>query len=170
MTYLERLKALDSENVANIDTALTAKSLVKAPYDSFGSNDTGQFLEISPDFTSVNQRDPLDDRRYCRECFNLTSKGRCLAAWRGEIMAGSHYHPIDDIPRRCEGFTTNYPLAVTGKLDRLSLKRRFCSFINQRSTSAITRHSTVLGSGGSNLKSSRLARPSAVRAFGASAE
>lgn len=104
MSYLQRLKALDSEKVATVGTALTAKSLIDDSFDSFDSNHTGHFSEISPDSTIINQRDPFDDRRYCHECSNLTSKGRCLAAWRGEILAGSHYHPVDDISRRCEGF------------------------------------------------------------------
>lgn len=96
MSYLHRLKALDSEKTASVATALTAKSPVEIPFDSFGSTNSGHFSENPPD--------SFDDRRYCHECSNLTSKGRCLAAWRGEILAGSHYHPIDDIPRRCEGF------------------------------------------------------------------
>ncbi|WP_367154243.1 hypothetical protein [Methylomonas sp. HYX-M1] len=104
MNYLQRLKALDSTKVAPVATALTAKSPVDEPFDSFGTSDTGQFSEISPDSTLTKQRDALDDRGYCRECSNQTSKGRCLAAWRGEILAESHYHPVDDIPRRCEGF------------------------------------------------------------------
>lgn len=104
MSYLQRLKALDSAKSAPVTTALTAKSPIDEPFDSFGSTDTEQFPEISPDSTIVNQRDSFDDRRYCHECSNLTGKGRCLAAWRGDILAGSHYHPIDDIPRRCEGF------------------------------------------------------------------
>jgi hypothetical protein len=45
----------------------------------------------------------MDDRRHCSECSNL-SAGRCLAAWRGEIVAGRQYRPIDDLPRRCEGY------------------------------------------------------------------
>ena len=44
-----------------------------------------------------------DDRRHCAECRNL-SAGRCLAAWRGEIVAARRYRPIDDLPRRCEGY------------------------------------------------------------------
>jgi hypothetical protein len=104
MSYLQRLKALDSEKGVTVVTALTAKSPIHYPFDSFGSTDTVQFSEISPDSTIAKQRDPFDDRRYCHECSNLTNKGRCLAAWRGEILAGSHYHPIDEIPRRCEGF------------------------------------------------------------------
>ncbi|MGZ8151946.1 MAG: hypothetical protein ACXWT2_02380 [Methylovulum sp.] len=44
-----------------------------------------------------------DDRRHCSTCGNL-SAGRCLAAWRGEIVAAKQYRPIDDLPRRCEGY------------------------------------------------------------------
>ena len=46
-----------------------------------------------------------DDRRHCAECSNL-SGGRCLAAWRGEIVASRHWRPIDDIPRRCAGYSS----------------------------------------------------------------
>jgi hypothetical protein len=46
-----------------------------------------------------------DDRRYCRECQNLAPGGRCQAAGRGEIQANRDYHPVDDTPRRCEGFS-----------------------------------------------------------------
>jgi len=47
---------------------------------------------------------PLDDdRRTCNQCANLAGR-RCLAAWRGEIVANRDYAPIRDIPRRCEGY------------------------------------------------------------------
>jgi hypothetical protein len=104
MSYLQRLKALDSEKVIGIDTALTAKSPIDNPFDSFDSTQSGHFPEINPDSINISQRDSFDDRSYCHECSNLTGKGRCLAAWRGEILASSHYHPVDNIPRRCEGF------------------------------------------------------------------
>ncbi|MEE7627052.1 hypothetical protein V3O24_12835 [Methylobacter sp. Wu8] len=57
-----------------------------------------------------------DDRRHCAECCNL-SGGRCLAAWRGEIVASRQYRPIDDLPRRCEGYApkSNDPDQRTGK-------------------------------------------------------
>jgi hypothetical protein len=46
-----------------------------------------------------------DDRRHCTECANLTARGLCLAARRGEVMASRRtYHPVDHIPRRCEGY------------------------------------------------------------------
>lgn len=44
-----------------------------------------------------------DDRRTCRQCANLAGR-RCLAAWRGEIVASRDYEPVRDIPRRCEGY------------------------------------------------------------------
>lgn len=45
-----------------------------------------------------------DDRRHCAQCANLAPSGLCLAALRGEIVASRTYHPVDDIPRRCEGY------------------------------------------------------------------
>lgn len=44
-----------------------------------------------------------DDRRTCEQCANLSGR-RCLAAWRGEIVANRDYEPVRDIPRRCEGY------------------------------------------------------------------
>ncbi len=44
-----------------------------------------------------------DDRRTCDQCTNLNRR-RCLAAWRGEIVANRDYEPVRDIPRRCEGY------------------------------------------------------------------
>jgi hypothetical protein len=45
-----------------------------------------------------------DERRYCTECGNLTEDGRCLAAYRREIVASRSYSPVRDLLRRCEGF------------------------------------------------------------------
>jgi len=44
-----------------------------------------------------------DDRRTCSQCANLAGR-RCLAAWRGEIVASRSYEPVRDLPRRCEGY------------------------------------------------------------------
>jgi len=44
-----------------------------------------------------------DDRRTCGLCANLAGR-RCLAAWRGEIVASRSYEPVRDLPRRCEGY------------------------------------------------------------------
>lgn len=45
-----------------------------------------------------------DNRRRCIECGNLSERGQCLAAQRGEIVASRSYTPIRDLLRRCEGF------------------------------------------------------------------
>ncbi len=45
-----------------------------------------------------------DDRRTCAECANLTGRGLCLAARRGEIVASRSYEPTRDLRRRCEGY------------------------------------------------------------------
>ena len=51
---------------------------------------------------------PEDDRKYCRRCRNLTPRGLCLAARRGELLStGRDYEPVDTIPRRCEGYLPN---------------------------------------------------------------
>jgi hypothetical protein len=103
MSYLQRLKALDLENLSAQDTVKTAKCPSSSPYGSFGRSEMGDFQKTDiPDLTAV--LDEFDDRRHCRDCDNLTQGGRCLAAWRGEILATSHYHPVDDWPRRCEGY------------------------------------------------------------------
>jgi len=69
---------------------------------------------------------PVDDRRHCAACAQL-SGGRCLAAWRGEIKAAKRYRPVDDLPRRCEGYApkTHDPDQRTGKerWPRLGLPR-----------------------------------------------
>lgn len=45
-----------------------------------------------------------DDRRHCAQCANLARSGLCLAVQRGEIIASHTYHPVDQLPRRCEGY------------------------------------------------------------------
>ncbi len=49
----------------------------------------------------------MDDRRFCKQCANLTPRGLCLAAYRSEIEAARNYCPADDAPRRCEGFRSS---------------------------------------------------------------
>lgn len=45
-----------------------------------------------------------DDRRHCTQCANRAPSGLCLAARRGEIIASRTYHPMNRLPRRCEGY------------------------------------------------------------------
>lgn len=55
--------------------------------------------------SGVPRADPFpDDRRCCDQCANLTGRGLCLAARRGEIVANRDYEPVRDMPRRCEGY------------------------------------------------------------------
>lgn len=67
--------------------------------DSIGSNGSAtaaEFLEI--------EAATDDDRRTCEQCANLTGRGLCLAARRGDIVASRSYEPIRDLRRRCEGY------------------------------------------------------------------
>ncbi len=42
------------------------------------------------------------DLRHCHSCRNLSNRGPCLAAQRGEIVGASRtWRPIDDLPRLC---------------------------------------------------------------------
>lgn len=45
-----------------------------------------------------------DDRRHCDQCANLTERGLCLAARRGEINATRIHTPVRDLPQRCVGY------------------------------------------------------------------
>lgn len=61
------------------------------------------FIRLASD---VSSPEPFpDDRRRCDQCHNLTGRGLCLAARRGEIVANRDYEPVRDLPRRCEGYS-----------------------------------------------------------------
>ena len=89
------LEALEVSTVAKVATVNVASTeiqkvvIVETPSHPLLASDDNVFY--------------TDDRRYCDACRNLLS-GRCLAAWRGEIEASNQYRPIDDLPRRCEGY------------------------------------------------------------------
>lgn len=112
MSYLEQLKAIELEETTTEGPA----KIVKSPFGTFGSNQSSPFKKIEVLQEPILATDKDDDRRYCLECSNLAA-GCCLAAWRGEIEASRHYRPIDDLPRRCEGYrpTTNDPDQRSGK-------------------------------------------------------
>lgn len=66
--------------------------------------DTPDAPQNSNSGSNTPELDPFpDDRRICDKCANLEGR-RCLAAWRGEIVANRDYEPVRDIPRRCEGY------------------------------------------------------------------
>jgi len=48
--------------------------------------------------------DFYDERRRCDQCANLTGRGLCLAAWRGEINASRKFEPVRDLLQRCVGY------------------------------------------------------------------
>lgn len=56
-----------------------------------------------------------DDRRLCGQCANLTGRGVCLAARRGEILASRNYEPIRTLPRRCEGYAPGAMIQTDGR-------------------------------------------------------
>ena len=94
----------DTANTAERNpTAVTAvpdpgdAEIWRASIGSNGSATVAVFTEAEP----IGD----DDRRTCEQCGNLTGRGLCLAARRGEIVASRSYEPIRDLPRRCEGYT-----------------------------------------------------------------
>ena len=48
--------------------------------------------------------DDDDDRRRCTQCTNLSPRGRCLAAQRGEIDRIPKFEPIPDMLQRCGAY------------------------------------------------------------------
>jgi hypothetical protein len=94
------VNTLKVEAVAKVATVAVANPEAEQPsmIDALDS----QLIMPNPE-PLLDEKWLKDDRRHCFMCANLTA-GRCLAAWRGEIEAARHYRPIDDIPRRCEGY------------------------------------------------------------------
>jgi len=46
-----------------------------------------------------------DERRFCRECQNLSHEGTCKAAAKGKLNGyPERYKPVDICPRRCKCF------------------------------------------------------------------
>lgn len=91
-----------AETAERIPTAVTAvpdpgnTEFLQDSIGSNGSNPAGDFLEV--------EAATDDDRRTCKQCANLTARGLCLAARRGDIVASRNYEPIRDLRRRCEGY------------------------------------------------------------------
>jgi hypothetical protein len=99
MNYLQRLKNknADFENTAILGTVITAKSPSSPAYGGFGSSDTGDFQKFVPlapmQFPATDSAID-DDRRHCKQCLNFRN-GYCIR---------ERCRPLDDIPRRCDGF------------------------------------------------------------------
>ena len=104
----------EASNPATVATVATvavasdalAGSAVRMPdFDDFELVEEGE----SKADEALRRRYPVDDdRRHCACCQNLARSGLCLAARRGEIEASDSFHPVDNMPRRCEGYS---PLA-----------------------------------------------------------
>jgi len=61
---------------------------------------------MAKELTAGDIDDALPEERHkCTECANLTQRGRCMAAQRGEIDHVSFFEPVADVLRRCAGFT-----------------------------------------------------------------
>lgn len=84
----------------------------------------GYFIALSGEVRSPARFD--DDRRRCDQCANLTERGLCLAARRGEIVAARVYQPIRDLLRRCEGYAPG-----PDELDRRSGRDRWPGLTQQ---------------------------------------
>ncbi len=56
------------------------------------------------DIALPKPRAGIDEPRTCRQCVNLTPRGVCLAARRGEIKASPNYQPVPDVLMRCEAY------------------------------------------------------------------
>lgn len=87
------------DHIDETDPAVIAEVLNKCRTDNEAQT---YFLNRAEEGLTLPTFD--DDRRYCAECTNLTPRGLCLAARRGEIKASRTYYPLDHIPKRCEGY------------------------------------------------------------------
>jgi len=101
MTWLDRLKALCQEANALPEHCQNRQNPSSVSFDG------AQVADIP--LGEASQRQPLPDQwgelRPCLWCRNLTSTGRCLAAWRGELRAARDYSPtFPDLPQRCIGY------------------------------------------------------------------
>lgn len=74
------------------------------PTEKVGAGGTAEPEQPATDPGIAARERAGDNRRRCTECGNLSERGICRAAERGEIVASRSYTPIRDILRRCEEF------------------------------------------------------------------
>lgn len=106
-TWLARIKETDPDLIAEVLNRCRTNLAARI----YALGQAEEMPRTSPDY---------DDRRHCAQCANLAPSGLCLAALRGEIVASRTYHPVDDIPRRCEGYAPG-----PNDLDRRSGRERW---------------------------------------------
>ena len=95
-------------SVATVAVAFDALAKSAAPIPGFDEFELVDEVEAKADEVLRRRYPDDDDRRHCACCQNLARSGLCLAARRGEIEASESFHPVDNMPRRCEGYS---PLA-----------------------------------------------------------
>jgi len=72
-----------------------------------------------------------DERRRCDQCANLSGRGSCLAAWRGEIAASRNFEPVRDLPQRCVAY-----IPKAGESDQRTGRQRWPGLIQKESKHA----------------------------------
>lgn len=87
-------------NIEEPDEAVIAQVLNQCQVDAEARC---YFLRLAEDTARPDAFD--DERRRCDQCAELTERGLCLAARRGDIVAIRVYEPVRDIRRRCEGYS-----------------------------------------------------------------
>lgn len=93
--------SLESHEVSANPPSIQARTL-DTPVTPQNFNSRNEVSKVGDGDTPKPDPYP-DDRRTCDQCANLAGR-RCLAAWRGEIVANRDYEPVRNIPRRCEGY------------------------------------------------------------------
>lgn len=84
-------------HIGERDEAIIAHMLSQCSTDA---DARGYFIRRAGEVPRPHTLD--DDRRCCDQCANLTQRGLCLAARRGEIVSTRAYEPMRDLARRCE--------------------------------------------------------------------
>ena len=108
--------------IEETDLVIIAEVLDKCRTNSKERQDLIQWIEkTTPQPVTFH-----DDRRHCDQCVNLTERGRCLAAWRGEIAVSRHYEPIRDLLQRCPGY-----LPKANEIDQRPGRERWPGLIQQ---------------------------------------
>jgi len=99
------------------------------------------FAPMRNDANPAKRSDPMDDQIRCIECAKLSAAGVCRAAGpTGQrVVAARGYTPVQDLPRRCAGFTP-----CGGNPDqRRGIERWPCLDAPNGSNSAATRPSAA---------------------------
>lgn len=114
-------------HIGETDTATIAEVLDKCGTDTKARQDLIRWIEKTRPQPVTFE----DDRRRCDQCANLTGRGHCLAAWRGEIAVTRLYEPVRDLLHRCPGY-----LPKAAETDQRPGRERWPGLIQQGSNHA----------------------------------